>query len=330
MSDTVTTDLVTIDEIHAAARRIAGHALRTPLLPAPWADTAGAGSDADAQLWLKAELLQPMGAFKIRGAINAIAALDPAVRAGGVLAHSSGNHAQAVALAAKFFGIDAHIVIPDNAPPRKIAATEALGATVELVPLQQRFTRPLEIQAETGKPMIPPYDDRNVIAGQGTITLEIAEEAPDVAVILVPVSGGGLISGIAAAAAAVLPNAKVIGVEPELAGDAAASFAAGEKLTWKPEQTARTIADGLRTFSVGDLPWQHIRAQVHDIITVTEDEIRDATRQLTLRAHLASEPSGAVATAAHLHHSAQLPPGKRVAIVSGGNIDPAVLRDILS
>jgi threonine dehydratase len=327
MSDLVTPELVSIDEIRAAAERIAGHALRTPLLPAPW---AGPNDGSGTELWLKPELLQPMGAFKIRGAVNAIAALDPQVRARGVLAHSSGNHAQAVAMAAKLFGIDAHIVIPDNAPPRKIAATEALGATVELVPLQQRFSRPLEIQAETGRPMVPPFDDRQVIAGQGTIALEIAQDAPDVAAILVPVSGGGLIAGIAAAAAAVLPDAKVIGVEPELAGDAAESFRTGEKVSWQPEQTARTIADGLRTFSIGDLPWQHIKAQVHDIITVTEEEIREATRQLTLRAHLASEPSGAVATAAHLFHSDRLPAGRRVAIVSGGNIDPAVLRDFLT
>lgn len=339
-------DLVTIDEIRAAAGRIAGQAIRTPLLFAPWATAgtarsaggpAGTAHPADdrvparaTELWLKPELLQPIGAFKIRGAVNAIAAMDPQQRARGVLAHSSGNHAQAVAYAARLFGVDAHIVIPDNAPPRKIAATEALGATVELVPLAQRFSRPLEIQAETGKPMVPPFDDRHVIAGQGTIGLEIAEDAPDVAAILVPVSGGGLISGIAAAAAALLPDTRVIGVEPELAGDATESFRTGIRADWEPERTARTIADGLRTHRIGELPWQHIQAQVHDMITVTEDEIRDATRLLVLNAHLAAEPSGAVATAAHLYHSGSLPAGKRISIVSGGNIDPAVLRDVLA
>ncbi len=316
-------DLVTLEEIRAAADRIAGHAVRTPLLRAPWC------SSPESELWLKAELLQPIGAFKIRGAVNAIAAMEPELRSRGVLAHSSGNHAQAVAYAAALFGVDAHIVIPDNAPPRKVDATRALGATVELVPLTQRFSRPLEIQAETGKPMVPPFDDRNVIAGQGTVGLEIIEDAPDVAAILVPVSGGGLIAGVAAAVAALLPDARVIGVEPELAGDAAESFRTGIRQSWQPEQTSRTIADGLRTFSVGELPWEHIQAQVHDIITVTEDEIRDATRRVVLQAHLAAEPSGAVAVAAHLHHSDRLPTGRRVAIVSGGNIDAAVLRDIL-
>ncbi|MDQ6658034.1 MAG: threonine/serine dehydratase [Actinomycetota bacterium] len=315
-------DLVSIEEIRAAAARIESHAVRTPLLTSPWTDDRS-------ELWLKAELLQPMGAFKIRGAVNAIAAMDPQLRARGVLAHSSGNHAQAVAYAARLFGVDAHIVIPDSAPPRKIAATRALGATVELVPLAQRFSRPLEIQAVTGKPMVPPFDDRNVIAGQGTVALEIADAAPDVAVILVPVSGGGLISGIAAAAAALLPNTAIIGVEPELAGDAAESLRTGTHVSWQPEQTARTIADGLRSWSLGELPWQHISIQVHDIITVTEDEIRDATRRLVLQTHLVAEPSGAVSVAGHLHHSDQLPAGKRVAIVSGGNIDPAVLLDIL-
>ena len=248
----------------------------------------------------------------------------------GILAHSSGNHAQAVAYAARAFGVPAHIVIPDNAPRRKIDATLALGATVELVPLEQRFSRPEELQAQTGRPMVPPFDHPDVIAGQGTIGLEIAQDAPDVAAILVPVSGGGLVSGIAAAMAALLPDVQVIGVEPELAGDAAESFLAGRRLGWEPSLTARTIADGLRTFSVGRLPWAHIRRQVADVITVSEDEIRAATAALALQARLVAEPSGAVATAAHLFHSDQLPAGRRVAIISGGNIDPTVLRAVLA
>lgn len=325
MTSTDTHQLVDVEEIRDAAARIAGFALHTQLVPATWADLPGSASE----LWLKPELLQPIGAFKIRGAVNAIAAMDPQDRARGILAHSSGNHAQAVAWAARAFGTTAHIVIPDNAPQRKIDATRALGATVELVPVEQRFSRPLEVQRETGMPLVPPFDNRFVIAGQGTIGLEIAQDAPDVAVILAPVSGGGLIAGVAAAAAALLPDAVVIGVEPELAGDAAASFRTGIRTAWEPALTARTIADGLRTFSVGELPWKHIRTQVSDILTVTEDEIREATRRLTLQAHLAAEPSGAVAVAAHLFHSEHLPAGKRVAIVSGGNIDPAVLLDIL-
>jgi len=311
--------LVDIEQIRDAAALIRPYAVRTPLLASPWPG-----------LWLKPENLQPIGAFKIRGAVTAISRLDPAVRARGVLAHSSGNHAQAVAYTARAFGIDAHIVIPDNAPARKVQATRDLGATVELVPVEQRFSRPAELARETGKAMIPPFDHPDVISGQGTVGLEIAFDMPEVAVILVPVSGGGLISGIAAAVTALLPNAKVIGVEPELAGDAAESFRAGRRIPWTPAQTARTMADGLRTFTVGELPWAHISTQVHDIITVTEDEIADATRRLILQARLVAEPSGAVAAAAYLHHRDQLPAGRTVAVVSGGNIDPAVLRALLA
>ena len=311
--------LVDIELIRDAAELIRPYAVRTPLLAAPWPG-----------LWLKPENLQPIGAFKIRGAATAISRLDPAVRARGVLAHSSGNHAQAVAYTARAFGIDAHIVIPDNAPIGKVQATRDLGATVELVPVEQRFSRPLELAEQTGKAMIPPFDHPDVISGQGTVGLEIAFDLPDVTTVLVPVSGGGLISGVAAAITALLPNAKVVGVEPELAGDAAESFRAGRRIPWTPAQTARTMADGLRTFSVGELPWEHIRTQVHDIITVTEDEIADATRRLILQARLVAEPSGAVATAAFLHHAEQLPGGKTVAVLSGGNIDPAVLRRLLA
>jgi threonine dehydratase len=310
--------LVDIDLIRDAAELIRPHAVRTPLLSSPWPG-----------LWLKPENLQPIGAFKIRGAVAAISRLDPAVRARGVLAHSSGNHAQAVAYTARAFGIDAYIVIPDNAPARKIQATRDLGATVELVPVEQRFSRPAELAEQTGKAMIPPFDNPDVISGQGTVGLEIAADMPDVDTVLVPVSGGGLISGIAAAVTALLPNAKVVGVEPELAGDAAESFAAGRRIPWTSALTARTMADGLRTFSVGELPWEHIRTQVHDIITVTEDEIADATRRLLLQARLVAEPSGAVAAAGYLHHGSQLPGGRTVAVVSGGNIDPALLRALL-
>lgn len=315
--------LVTVADIHAAADRIAAVAVRTPLLVSPWDG-----------LWLKPELLQPIGAFKIRGAMNAIAALPDQVRTHGVIAHSSGNHAQAVAFAARHFGIRAHIVIPDNAPPRKIAATKALGATVDLVPTPQRVSHAKALVDTLGMTMIPPFDHPDVVAGQGTIGLEIAEDVAagtlPITAVLVPVSGGGLIAGIAAALAALAPHIAVIGVEPELAGDGAASFHAGEHLAWTPEQTVRTIADGLRMFSLGDLPWQHIRIQVADIITVTEDEIRAATREIALQARLVAEPSGAVPVAAHLFHADQLPEGGRVAVLSGGNIDPELLATVLS
>jgi len=311
--------LVGLDQILQAADLIAPYAVRTPLLASPWPG-----------LWLKPENLQPIGAFKIRGAVTAISLLDPDVRARGVIAHSSGNHAQAVAYTARAFGIDAHIVIPDNASPRKVRATRDLGATVELVPPEQRFSRPAELVEQTGRALIPPFDHPDVIAGQGTVGLEISQDAADVEVVLVPVSGGGLISGVAAAITALLPHAKVIGVEPELAGDAAESLRTGRRTTWSPADTSRTMADGLRAFGVGELPWRHIRTQVHDIITVSEDEIADATRRLILQARLVAEPSGAVATAAFLHHRDELPPGRAVAVVSGGNIDPSVLRMLMA
>jgi threonine dehydratase len=184
--------------------------------------------------------------------------------------------------------------------------------------------------------MVAPFDDPAVIAGQGTIGLEIADDVgtpggpESLAAILVPVSGGGLISGIAAAASALLPGVAVIGVEPALAGDAAESFREGRRIAWSPADTARTVADGLRTFSVGMLPWQHIRAQVADVITVSEDEILDATRRLAIEARLVAEPSGAVPVAAFLHHRDALPSGTSIAVVSGGNIDPALLARLLS
>ena len=216
--------LVDIELIRDAAELIRPHAVRTPLLASPWPG-----------LWLKPENLQPIGAFKIRGAVTAISRLDPAVRARGVLAHSSGNHAQAVAYTARAFGIDAHIVIPDNAPrpqDRRPPGTSARRSNWCRV--EQRFSRPAELAAQTGKAMIPPFDHPDVISGQGTVGLEIAEDLPDVDAVLVPVSGGGLISGIAAAITALLPNAKVIGVEPELAGDAAESFRAGRRIPGRP------------------------------------------------------------------------------------------------
>ena len=312
--------LVTVDEIRDAALRIAGVAVRTPLLPSPWPG-----------LWLKPESLQPIGAFKIRGAMTAMSRLSPEVRARGVIAHSSGNHAQAVAYAARHFGVDAYIVIPDNASRRKIEATRQLGATVELVPVAERFTHAALLAAATGRAVIAPYDDRDVIAGQGTVGLELVEDCAGLGLttVLVPVSGGGLISGVAAAMAALRPDIRVVGVEPELAGDAAESLHAGERRSWASADTARTLADGLRAPLLGDLPWEHIRTQVHDIVTVSEKEIIDATRRLALEARLVAEPSGAVATAAFLHRRAELPAGDAVAVVSGGNIDPDVLRMVL-
>jgi threonine dehydratase len=317
--------LLTLDEIRTARERIAGVAVRTPLLPAAWAGGRG-------RLSLKPENLQPVGAFKVRGAHNKIASLPDDQRARGVVAHSSGNHAQAVAHSARAFGIRAVIVMPDTAAPVKVKATESLGAEVVMVSPAERATRAQEIAAERGHALVPPYDDPLVIAGQGTIGLEVLEDAPDDdLVIVVPVGGGGLIAGIAAAVKRSRPGAKVVGVEPRHAADARESLRAGERVAWPIERVQRTIADALRVTPVGELPWEHIRAYVDDVVAVTDEELRAAVRILALRARLVSEPSGAAGVAAHLFHRDELPGASRhVAVVSGGNIDPALFADIVS
>jgi threonine dehydratase len=321
--------LVTVDDLRAAQKRIAGVAVRTPLMPCPWADTAGR------TLHLKPENLQPTGAFKTRGAANRLAALTAEERARGVVAQSSGNHAQAVAYAAQRLGIEAVIVMPDTSPAVKVENTRSFGAEVILVPMNERDTTPADLAAAHGYVWVPPYDDPFIIAGQGTVGLEIAEDATaldlDLRTVLVPVSGGGLVSGTAAALKLTMPGVRVIGVEPELAGDAAESFRTGERRVWPFEMTHRTIADGLRTNSLGVLPWEHIQAYVDDIITVTEEEIRSTVAVLARRGRLVAEPSGAVATAAYLHHAEELPAGRSVAaVVSGGNIEPSLLAELLA
>jgi len=314
--------LVGLDELRAAQRVIAGVALHTPLLPATWADP-------ERPLWLKPESLQPVGAFKIRGAYAKLASLRPSERARGVVTHSSGNHAQAVAYAARLLGVRAVIVIPDAAPAVKVEATRALGAEIILVPGAERERRVAELVAAHGYVPVPPYDDPVVIAGQGSVGLEIAADLPDVEVVLVPISGGGLISGVAAAVTRLCPRAKVVGVEPELAADAAESFRRRERVAWPAERTYRTVADALRVTSVGELPWTHIEALVEDIVTVSEEEIGAAVRKLAFGSRLVAEPGGAVAAAAYLHRADQLPPGRTVAVVSGGNVDPAVYLGML-
>ncbi|WNV81956.1 threonine/serine dehydratase [Umezawaea sp. Da 62-37] len=315
--------LVTISDIRAAADLLAPAVLRTPLLPCAWAD-------ADRPLWLKPENLQPVGAFKIRGAFHAIAKLPEDVRALGVVAYSSGNHAQAVAYAAKLFGVPAVIVVPDNTPQVKIDATLGHGAEVHTVPMTERESRARYLSHQRGSTLIPPFDHVDVIAGQGTVGLEIAEDLPDVHTVLVPVSGGGLISGVAVAIKALCPDARVIGVEPALAADAAESLRAGRRSSsWSPALRARTIADGLRA-EPSELTFAHMRELVDGIVTVSESDIRAAVPWLAHNSRLIAEPSGAVTVAAYLNHQDELPPGKTVAIISGGNLDPALLNELLT
>lgn len=314
-----TTTSVTIDDIRAAAERIAGHALRTPLLPAAWA-----GGD----LWLKAESLQPMGAFKIRGATNAISRIDPAVRAAGVVAHSSGNHAQAIAWAAREFGIPAAIAMPDVAPAVKVDATRALGADVILIPGAERESAAAAIRDERGMTLIPPFDHPDVIAGQGTLALEILEDLSDIDTVLVPVGGGGMISGVGVAVKALSPSTRVVGVEPELAADVREGLAAGRRIEWAAELTYRTIADGVRTPLVGEITFPLIQATVDEIVTVSEDAIVSTIGTTARRARLVAEPSGVLGIAAYLADPERY--GRAVAVVSGGNIDPAILARALA
>ena len=323
--------LVTLADIRAAAARIQGIALRTPLIEAAFPGLSGYGTDK--RIWLKAESLQPIGAFKIRGALNKILQLTPEEIARGVITYSSGNHAQAVAYAARLVGAKAVIVMPSNAPAIKRAGTLALGAEVVDVGLAstERLAKSDELVRQHGYVVVPPYDDRQIIAGQATCGLEIVEDLPGVGLVLSPVSGGGLLSGVAAAVKQLKPDCKVIGVEPELAGDAAESFRTGRIVEWAAELTSRTIADGLRTQSVGQRNFAHIQAFVDAVITVTEAEIRAAMRAIVAATRLVPEPSGAVAAAALLFHAGQLPPyRKAVALVSGGNVAPELLALILT
>jgi threonine dehydratase len=318
--------VIGLEDIETARRRLQGVALRTPLVPCP-------RSEENRALYFKPESLQPTGAFKLRGAYNKISALSPEERGRGVVAHSSGNHAQAVAYAARALNTRAVIVMPRGAPRVKLNATAALGAEIVLVGpgSAERSLKAEELAVEYGYVPVPPYDDEVLIAGQGTIGLEILEDLPDVETVLVPVSGGGLISGISAAIKLSRPEVRVIGVEPELAADARASLKSGKLVEFPADQVARTIADGLRVQRLGEAPFEHVRAFVDDIIAVKEEEILDAMRRLALRVRLVAEPSGAVTFAAHLFHKDELPASHlTVAVISGGNVEPGLLKEVIS
>jgi threonine dehydratase len=327
-------EFVTLSEIRAAKERISGVAVRTPLyrverarlkileLPEPEFD-----------LYIKAENEQPIGSFKLRGAYNMVSQLSPEARSRGVITYSSGNHAQGVAYAAREVGSKAVIVMPSNAPEVKKAATKALGAEiVEVGPASsERRLKAEELVAEYGYNMIPPYDALQIIAGQATCGLEIVEQLPDVDLVLSPVSGGGLLSGVASAvklaagAGLASPKVKVWGVEPELAADARESFYSKKLVEWPAEKTVRTIGDGLRTQSMGVLNFEHVLRYVDGIVTVSEEEIFAAMRVILMATKLVAEPSGAVTLAAALFHARELPPARKVVVIlSGGNLEPAL------
>src|SRR5580658_5061815 len=320
--------MVTLNDISEARRRIQGVASRTNLIEI---DFGGKTSTSEGRrLYVKPENQQPIGAFKLRGAYNKIASLSENDRKRGVITYSSGNHAQGVAYAARALGVKAVIVMPGNAPAIKREATAALGAEIVFVgsSSSERQLKAEELAAQHGYVIVPPYNDEQIIAGQGTMGLEILEDLPEVETVLAPVGGGGIISGVATAIKLSKPSVKIIGVEPELAGDARASFRAGKIVQFPAEQVSSTIADGLRTQSIGPINFEHIRRYVDDIVAVSEEEIIKAVRLLAANPGTLAEPSGAVAVAAFLFHRDELPATKlSVAIISGGNIDPKMLEE---
>ena len=317
--------MIALSDLGSAQSRLKGITKRTHLIEFTLCP------EGPRRLFLKPENQQPIGAFKLRGAYNKIASLSDQDRKRGVITYSSGNHGQGVAYAARALKTKAVIVMPSNAPAIKRDATAALGAEIVLVGpgSAERQQKAEELAAQHGYVIVPPFNDEQIIAGQGTIGLEILEDLPEVEAVFAPVGGGGMISGVATAIKLTKPSVKIIGVEPELAGDAQASLRAGKIVQFPGSEVSRTIADGLRTQSIGPINFEHIRRYVDDIVTVSEDEIREAVRLLAANRNTVAEPSGAVALAGFLFRRDQVPKTKlNVVIISGGNIDPKMLEEI--
>ena len=310
--------LVTLDEITAARDRIRGTAVYTPMLEVPY---PGAGTPSP--LFLKCESLQPMGAFKIRGAFNMIAQLPKDRLARGVITYSSGNHGQAVALAAQKLGAPAVIVMPTTAPQVKIDGCKSYGAEVimEGTTSLDRQKRAEQEAATRGLTIVPPFDHRQIIIGQGTMGLEILEQCPDVGTVFVPVGGGGMASGVAAAIKLSKPSVRIVAVEPIGAPKMSKSLEAGQPITLP---SSKSIADGLMNLRPGDLTFAHIRKFVDEVVAVSEDDIASTVGWLFRNARLVVEPSGAVTTAAVARGlgNVDLSNGPVVAVVSGGNVSP--------
>jgi threonine dehydratase len=322
--------IVILTDIREAQSRLRGVAVRTQLIHSHIHESGKTGSR---QLYLKPENQQPIGSFKLRGAYNKVASLSEKERSRGVITYSSGNHAQGVAYAARALGVKAVIVMPQNAPAVKREATIALGAEIILVgpASSERQAKAEELAAQQGYVIVPPYNDELIIAGQGTMGLEVLEDLPEVETVIAPVGGGGMLSGIATAIKLSKPTVKVIGAEPELAADAQASLRSGKIVRATAEETTRTLADGLRTQSIGAINFEHIRRYVDDIVTVSENEIRKAMKLLATDSRTIAEPSGAVAVAAFLFHENELPKTKtNVAVISGGNVEAEMLAEIRS
>lgn len=322
MATGISAGLVTVSDLERAAALLQGVAVRTPVLPfQALTDIIGVPA------FIKPEMLQRAGAFKFRGAYNYVSNLDEQTRKRGVIAPSSGNHAQAVALSAQLYGIPCTVVMPTNVTAPKRAGCERMGARVELAgtTTAERMDRALEIAAETGGTLVPPYDDPYIIAGQGTAGLEIAADLPEVGTVVVPVGGGGLSAGVAAAIKLKLPNTRVIGVEPENAPKLTAARKAG-----KPARIdkADSIADGLLAVQIGSLNFEHHEAYLDEVVTVSDDAIRRAMRLLLDRGKLVTEPSGATTVAA-LAEGIAKPQGPTVAVLSGGNVEWPGLQEYL-
>ncbi len=315
---------LTIDDVHAAARRLHGRIHRTPAIACQsFNDASGY------RVVFKCENLQRAGSFKIRGALNKLLTLGPAERARGVVAYSSGNHAQGVALAARMVGTSAVICMPTDAPPLKLEATKGYGAEVVFYDRQKddRAAVAQRIVERTGRVLVPPYDDVAIMAGQGTAALELFQEVPSLDAIVTPVGGGGLMAGCSTVAKGLVPAIAVIGVEADTANDTYLSLRKGERVTIPPPPT---IADGIRVTSPGVLTFPILRQNLTDVALVTDEEIVWAVRFLALRARLVVEPTGAVGAAAVLAGKLPLDRGARVGVVlSGGNIDPELLIEIL-
>src|ERR1700733_1509186 len=317
--------MVTLAEICSAQARLSGITVRTGLIEFDHPESNSR------HLFLKPENQPPIGSFKLRGAYNKIASLSEGERKRGVITYSSGNHAQGVAYAARALGVKAVIVMPSNAPSIKREATAALGAEVILVGpgSAERQLKAEEQAAELGYVIVPPFNDEQIIAGQGTMGLEILKDLPEVETVLAPVGGGGMLSGVATAIKLSKPSAKVIGVEPELAADAQASLRSGKIVQSTAEQASQTIADGLRTQSIGAINFEHIRLYVDDILTVSESEIRQAMLWLATNPQTVAGPSRPVAVTGFLFHEHELPrTTMNVAIISGGNVDPKILQEM--
>jgi threonine dehydratase len=316
---------LTLADVETAAARLGARVHRTPVLTSRALDEA-----SGRRVFLKCENLQRAGSFKIRGALNKLLGLSPEERARGVVAFSSGNHAQGVALAARLTGSRALILMPTDAPALKLAATRGYGAEVAFYDRQteDREARARALVEETGRALVPPYDDPAIMAGQGTAALELLAEAPDLDALLGPVGGGGLMAGCGTVARTLRPEIRVFGVEAESANDTWLSLRKGERVSIPPPPT---IADGIRNLSPGALTFPILRRCLTDVLLVSEDEIRAAVRFLLLRTKLLVEPTGAVAVAAVLAGKLPAPAGARVGVIlSGGNVDPATLAGILT